>query len=752
MAQHPEKLKWKQEVHGGLSASQFGMALGFCGRVSDYVHYLRHVVGTPQEFTGNACTDHGIRTEPKARALYEVLTGCPVYEGGFFATHDRLLGCSPDGRVFYYPAEVTSESEFARTDSSGAQASTPKHVASPCCSSDALPFASRAPTTATSQLQEVAERKSVSFIGGEHTLSDRASSSLSSLTTVTTRCSVPIPFATKRPRRTLSAVSSPSTLDRPLPQPPPQQLSIVQQEPTVPLLLGSSLPNSPSLEALGVEHRSPVVSSLPPSVLPPAPSSPVQGSSFSAEANASAGREAHRPRALLRNRMSSRKTRLLEIKSPFRALYDGEKAGYRPFGIPLHYMCQMQGQMAIADADECDFFVYLDHPHCQVEAWRVRRSTEFWKWAEPKLRSVCAWIRDGPPDWLDRNFCFEPFDFSLLQVSPLVFPYDLTDHTPLENPRKFAFFGRFRSPFSPTGSIHTSEGYCTASNAECGPSSWVLPQEELSAVADAVRCPLVRYIFDRCGGRESEEAGEGGNVEVESSDGPPVFQSMSASLCDVLDRVHSSTTKDDPPTKEESALFAHPRGGAALLEALRSVVSWNTLANLPPLASADGGGPNAATESSSAVVRISVPHDWDRGEVEVQVSTTAGQVVCTPAIRVRLFHRGFFGSLILFDPHQSMVNATECESCRGEEEDCQRLQRRHSRVGIPTSLDTKNPQHVAPVGSGVKTESTESPVGGASVVVGSLLVLLDTQQDTLSQCVRLSLTPKTERRYEEVED
>ncbi|CAD2216281.1 YqaJ-like viral recombinase domain containing protein, putative [Angomonas deanei] len=105
MAQQPAKLDWKKRVDFGLSASQFGMALGFCGKISDYVHYLRNVVGTEMEFTGNACTAHGIRTEPKSRALYELITGCKVHDGSFFLSQDGFLGCSPDGRIFYDVSE-----------------------------------------------------------------------------------------------------------------------------------------------------------------------------------------------------------------------------------------------------------------------------------------------------------------------------------------------------------------------------------------------------------------------------------------------------------------------------------------------------------------------------------------------------------------------------------------------------------------------------------------------------------------------
>ncbi|KEG15379.1 hypothetical protein DQ04_00091130 [Trypanosoma grayi] len=295
MAQHPDKIKWKSKVHFGLSASQFGMALGFCGRVVDYVDYLRNIVGTDKEFTGNASTAHGIETEPKARALYELLTGSAVSDGGFFLAEDSLLGCSPDGRIFYDTDPSLCGSVDVMTDER--RLSSPRGV-----------------------------------VG------------------------VRIPFTAKR-RRQNDATTSPACF-------------------------------------------------------------PPKG-----------------------------KCRLLEIKSPFNSLYDGSKPSYKPFGIPLHYLCQMQGQMAIADADECDFFVYLDRPACQVVAWRVRRSSEFWEWARPKLLQVVEWVQQGPPLGLNRRFEFEAFDFSKISVEPLVFPYDISANMPINEPRRFPFFERYPNPY-----------------------------------------------------------------------------------------------------------------------------------------------------------------------------------------------------------------------------------------------------------------------------------------------------------------
>nr|CCC95986.1 unnamed protein product [Trypanosoma congolense IL3000] len=301
MAQHPRKLLWREEVPYGLSASQFGMALGLCGRVVDYVKYLRDIIGTELEFTGNVTTEHGVVTEPKSRSLYELLTGTAVSDGGFYVTEDRVLGCSPDGRIF----------EDA-----------------PQC-----------------QLEQ------------------RVLSQMYGCTGPKTSVSVRIPFRSMTERNVDADVS--------------------------PLCSAGSL-------------------------------------------------------------FASRPSRLLEIKSPFYALYDSTKRLCSPFGFPQQYMCQMQGQMAISNVDVCDFFVFLDHPTCQVVAWRVYRSTEFWNWARPKLLKVVEWIRDGPPDWLTRKFEFEAFDFSKIDVEPLVFPYNITMNTPILDDRRFPFFAKYTNPYVST--------------------------------------------------------------------------------------------------------------------------------------------------------------------------------------------------------------------------------------------------------------------------------------------------------------
>eukprot|EP00796_Vickermania_ingenoplastis_P013276 gene13276-9118_t len=375
MAQHPNKLRWKEVVPHGLSASQFGAALGFCGRVSDYVDYERHIVGTELAFSGNSFTAHGILTEPKSRALYELLTGHRVYSGGFFVSHAGLLGCSPDGRIFF---DDDGTRKRSRSHSSGRSdpATTPE--------SSTTPNITRPPPLVTS---------------------------------------FKIPFC--RPRIPLVAQSSAGkTLDE-------GRLDISAEDYAKILFWGQQQ----------------------------------------------------------KRRKYKKRVRLLEIKSPVRKLYGGKGTAYQPFGIPQHYMCQMQGQMAIADADECDFFGFVDRTS-QVEAWRVKRSIAFWEWAEPKLLQVTDWIKDGPPEWLNRSFSFESFDFSTLSVQPLVFPYDIAMGSPLNNPIAFPYFHQFDCPYS---QISSSDA----------------PATEIERIAKMVQSPVTFQLF---GLRTEEEDGEEASI------------------------------------------------------------------------------------------------------------------------------------------------------------------------------------------------------------------------------------------------
>ncbi|EPY21421.1 hypothetical protein STCU_08558 [Strigomonas culicis] len=244
MAQQPKKIAWKEKKPYGLSASQFGDALGFGGLIWDYVEYRRSCVGTELEFTGNAATAHGIRTEDKSRSLYELLTGTEVHDGSFFLSGNGLLGCSPDGRIFV---------DDPRT-SGGV----------------------------------VADDVVAAEGGPSRRLSSSVSGRLSSGS-----------------EDVLSPTATPASLQCV----PPSTVVAVQK--------GVCCVRMPQV---GGKRRRP----------------------FS-------------PRG-------SQRVRLLEIKSPVNSLYNGSNEKCKPFGIPLSYMCQMQGQMSISKTDECDFFVLFKPP------------------------------------------------------------------------------------------------------------------------------------------------------------------------------------------------------------------------------------------------------------------------------------------------------------------------------------------------------------------------------------------------------
>ncbi|KPA84698.1 hypothetical protein ABB37_01203 [Leptomonas pyrrhocoris] len=477
MAQHPEKLKWKEQHPYGLSASQFGMVLGFCGRVSDYVHYLRHVVGTENEFKGNTCTAHGIVTEPKSRALYELLTGCEVHNGGFFVTADRILGCSPDGQIFYAAEDKSMEQRGTRT--------------------------ATATTSRGARSSTLLSSTDVSCLDGQQ--QERQRSSV---------CSVRVPFKSKRRARSPFSMAA-------LPSSSPSSSRD-----------GGSSSELPSRTAAG-GLTSPLAAMQMSS--PKVESPPVLSATMDSATSSSSSASPLSSPAL------NRKVRLLEIKSPFRALYDNTKPSYAPFGIPLHYMCQIQGQLAIADCEECDFFVYLDHPVCQVEAWRVHRSREFWRWAEPNLRQVSEWVKDGPPDWLNRSFAFRPFDFSRIEVVPLVFPFDITAGAALRDARRFSFFTKHLSPYEALSHHREPRGrsreFVSSGEAQrwCrgdGGTSWA-DLTEHQRIALAVQAPVVRYLFNTNDNREDDTLDAGSTGEDERarrtsiSDGGRFCQTLS---------------------------------------------------------------------------------------------------------------------------------------------------------------------------------------------------------------------------------
>lgn len=473
MAEHPNKTKWKEFLPYGLSASMFGMALGFRGKVSDFVNYQRHVVGTDFEFKGNECTDHGIVTEPKSRALYEMLIGERVHSGGFFLSRGGLLGCSPDGRIFVRPVQKRTH------------LSHPHWKSAPEDGDHSYPVGKEGKSGIKNTFSPIREEamKPMSPLAG-------CLSSLSPSTDELRRNEEKNIFSPRSFSRSFKIPFSSSNSFRSL-----QGGSVRRKE-------GSSTISSVHTGAVrsvsGEEgdarntdeiNRSSCSPSVSPVVVPKASQSSPSSSLSSFVDDRRSRYESSmandfgkilfwsQQQCIRKRKRQYRKLRLLEIKSPVHQLYGGKGESVQPFGIPLCYMCQMQGQMAIAGAEECDFFVYVESAG-HIEAWRVFRSSLFWNWAEPKLLDICQWLRDGPPDWLDRSFSFDPFDFSLIQVHPLLFPFSIRDSAPLTDPKRFPFFHKFDCPY-----ISVTSGRITTTDTE------------VEAIAKMVQVDVVKYLF-----------------------------------------------------------------------------------------------------------------------------------------------------------------------------------------------------------------------------------------------------------------
>lgn len=487
MAEHPNKTKWKELLPHGLSASMFGMALGFRGKVSDFVDYQRHIVGTDFEFKGNDFTDHGIRTEPKSRALYEMLIGERVHSGGFFLSRGGLLGCSPDGRIFARPVQK-------RTD-----------ISNPHCKSASVDGVPLYPN----DKEDECEMKS--------TFSPILEEAMKPMSPLSGCLSSLLPSNDELRRSEDENISSPRPFSRSfkIPFSSPKSLCSLQagseQRKEVRDAISSS--HTDALRSVTREKsdtrstnkidRSSCSSSVSPVVLPKASQSPPSSSPYSLVNEAESRSESSmandfvkvvfwsQQQCIRKRKRKYRKLRLLEIKSPVHQLYGGKGEDLQPFGIPLCYMCQMQGQMAIAGAEECDFFVYVESTG-HVEAWRVFRSLFFWKWAEPKLLDICHWLRDGPPSWLDRSFSFDPFDFSLIHVQPLLFPFSIRDSVSLADPKRFPFFDRFDCPY-----ISVTPGRITTTNTE------------VEAIAKMVQTDVVKYLFQKSEEKNRDEMGSG---------------------------------------------------------------------------------------------------------------------------------------------------------------------------------------------------------------------------------------------------
>jgi hypothetical protein len=202
---------------------------------------------------------------------------------------------------------------------------------------------------------------------------------------------------------------------------------------------------------------------------------------------------------------SSRPSRILEIKSPFKALYDARKPSNRPFGIPLYYMCQMQGQLALSGASECDFFVFLQKPEAQAVCWRVYFSEEFWAWALPKLVLVGHWIATGLPEGIDRKFHFPPFPFETIRVEPVIYPVNLSRRhflPALQDPYgPFGFFAqRLVTPRVPAATTEPSPPR-PAAEVMSSPHLRITDESQSSSTSSDLKAEdserILEFLFDK---------------------------------------------------------------------------------------------------------------------------------------------------------------------------------------------------------------------------------------------------------------
>lgn len=96
--------EWWQARLGAVTASQIANVM-MKPETAGYQNYLaqltlERLTGEPTETFTSAAMQHGIDTEPQARAFYEMETGLEVEEVGFIR-HPKLemAGASPDGLI-----------------------------------------------------------------------------------------------------------------------------------------------------------------------------------------------------------------------------------------------------------------------------------------------------------------------------------------------------------------------------------------------------------------------------------------------------------------------------------------------------------------------------------------------------------------------------------------------------------------------------------------------------------------------------
>ena len=94
--------EWLALRLGRVTASNFGKVLSEGAGKTRRAYMLQllaeRLTGEPQDTYRNAAMDWGVETEPRARAVYELLTGNDV-EQVTLVERDANVACSPDGLV-----------------------------------------------------------------------------------------------------------------------------------------------------------------------------------------------------------------------------------------------------------------------------------------------------------------------------------------------------------------------------------------------------------------------------------------------------------------------------------------------------------------------------------------------------------------------------------------------------------------------------------------------------------------------------
>jgi hypothetical protein len=84
---------------------------------------------------------------------------------------------------------------------------------------------------------------------------------------------------------------------------------------------------------------------------------------------------------------------LVEIKAPTRRMYNSSEHPYD--GIPLRYMCQMQGQMAVSEITTWCDFVTVCFAEQRLRVQRVHFSPAFWRTLEQRLLRFLGALSHG---------------------------------------------------------------------------------------------------------------------------------------------------------------------------------------------------------------------------------------------------------------------------------------------------------------------------------------------------------------------